>query len=506
MLAKTQTTALTGVSATLVRVEANVGAGLPGTFIVGLADASISESRERIKTACVNSQLGWPKTKVIISLSPASLRKSGSHYDLAMTVAVQAAHGRELEVLKRSERTVFLGEVALDGTLVRVNGVVPSLMAVLESSDAVVIIPRGNLAEASLLDSSRVLVAEHLGQVMSWLRSEITLPCATGEPVLGKKKIPDMKDVVGQPQARCAAEVAAVGGHHMLMIGPPGSGKSMIAERLPGILPALSPQQRIEATAVNSVAGRTFDGPVLTPPFVAPHHSVTRAALLGGGAGNPLPGAISLAHHGVLFLDEVSEIPASILDTLRTPLEHGKVRMVRSKQDVTFPARFQLILAANPCRCGAEHVHDCTCTSSVRAHYLANLSGPLRDRIDMRVSTHARGAILSGTDEEPSSVIAERVAEARLRSLHRWSQRDIGGYLNGAVDPHRLRRECPADDQAMAYLTAFLAHGRISQRGVDRALKLAWSLCDIEAGTKPNLDHVARALDLRGVDSLERAA
>ncbi|WP_080794250.1 YifB family Mg chelatase-like AAA ATPase [Corynebacterium pacaense] len=501
MLGRARTTALVGVTATLVRVEANIGAGLPGTFIVGLADASISESRDRIRTACVNSDLGWPRTKVIISLSPASMRKSGSHYDLAMTVAVQAAHCREPEVLRRAEDTVFLGEVALDGTLVPVSGVVPSLMAALDDGDAMVVIPHGNRAEASLLESPRVVVAGHLSEVMCWLRGEVELPRTQAAPAMAEVTVPDMRDVVGQPRARFAAEIAAVGGHHMLMIGPPGSGKSMIAERLPGLLPRLDPQQRLEATAVHSVAGRTFNGPVIAPPFVAPHHSVTRAALLGGGAGNPLPGAVSLAHHGVLFLDEVSEIPAATLDTLRTPLEHNRVRIVRSKQDTTFPARFQLILAANPCRCGAEHPQDCTCTGAVRAHYLSNLSGPLRDRIDVHVRTHARGAILGSAEEESSSVIADRVAAARSRSLHRWSRNGIGGCLNSSVDPHRLRREFPADEQAMAYLTVFLANGSISQRGVDRTLKLAWSLCDLEAGARPNLDHVARALDLRGVES-----
>lgn len=289
----------------------------------------------------------------------------------------------------------------------------------------------------------------------------------------------------------------------MMMLGPPGSGKSMIAQRLPGLLPPLDKQQQIEATVVHSVAGRTFDGPVLRAPFVAPHHSVSRAALLGGGSGNPMPGAVSLAHHGVLFLDEVSEIPASTLDTLRTPLECGTVRLVRSRQDITFPASFQLVMAANPCRCGAEQPGDCMCNGSARASYLNNLSGPLRDRLDIMVNTHARGAVLQSPGEESTAPIAARVDEARRRQASRWIRAGLRDTVNGTVDPHRMRRDFPAEDEAMAYLGVFLADGAVSQRGVDRALKLAWTLCDLDGAARPNLDHIARALELRGATNME---
>lgn len=292
----------------------------------------------------------------------------------------------------------------------------------------------------------------------------------------------------------------------MMMLGPPGSGKSMIAQRLPALLPPLDEQQRIEATVVHSVAGRTFNGAVLRAPFVAPHHSVSRAALLGGGSGNPMPGAVSLAHHGVLFLDEVSEIPASTLDTLRTPLECGSVRIVRSRQDITFPARFQLVMAANPCRCGAEQPTECTCTGAARASYLTNLSGPLRDRLDLVVRTHAKGSVLVNTGEEATAPIAERVREARRRQASRWSRAGLRDTVNATVDPHRMRREFPASEEAMAYLGVFLADGVVSQRGVDRALKLSWTLCDLDGGARPDLDHVARALELRGTTGVEVAA
>lgn len=498
-LGRSLTTAPSGVTATVVRVEANIGPGLPGTYIVGLADASISESRDRIKTAVVNSCLTWPKTKVIISLSPASLRKTGSHIDLAMAVAVLAAQNKERDFQQRAATTMFLGEVALDGSLVPVTGVLPALLAARDHGVDNVVIPRGNAAEAGLMGTPRVHLAESIHHIVGWLDGLVDLDSV---PALGfdldMDHHPDMRDVVGQPEARFATEVAAAGGHHMMMLGPPGSGKSMIAQRLPGLLPPLDERQRIEATVVHSVAGRTFDGAVLRAPYVAPHHSVSRAALLGGGSGNPMPGAVSLAHHGVLFLDEVSEIPASTLDTLRTPLECGKVRLVRSRQDITFPAHFQLVMAANPCRCGAEQPSTCTCTGAIRASYLNNLSGPLLDRLDIMVRTHAKGAVLRGMEEEPTASIAERVAEARRRQAFRWDRAGLKDTVNGAVDPHRLRREFPAAEEAMAYLGVFLADGAVSQRGVDRALKLGWTLCDLEGGTQPNLDHIARALELRG--------
>ena len=498
-LGRSLTTAPSGVNATIVRVEANIGPGLPGTYIVGLADASISESRDRIKTAVVNSSLAWPKTKVIISLSPASLRKTGSHIDLSMAVAVLAAQNRDRQFHQRAATTMFLGEVALDGSLVPVTGVLPALLAARDHGVENVVIPTGNAAEAGLMDTPRVHLAKSLQEIIGWLEGLVKLDTVPPPSLdLTGDQHPDMRDVVGQPEARFATEVAAAGGHHMMMLGPPGSGKSMLAQRLPGLLPPLDERQRIEATVVHSVAGRTFEGPVLRAPYVAPHHSVSRAALLGGGVGNPMPGAVSLAHHGVLFLDEVSEIPASTLDTLRTPLECGTVRLVRSRQDVTFPAHFQLVLAANPCRCGAEQPSGCTCTGSVRASYLNNLSGPLRDRLDIMVNTHAKGAVLGGIEEEPTAPIASRVAEARSRQVFRWERAGLKDTVNGAVDPHRLRREFPAEEEAMVYLGVFLADGTVSQRGVDRALKLGWTLCDLDGGTRPNLDHIARALELRG--------
>lgn len=501
-LASTTTTALDGVAARMVTVEANIGPGLPGMFVVGLGDAAVRESRDRIRTAVANSSLDWPKTKIIVSLSPADLPKAGSHFDLPIALSLLAA--RHPFAARRLAGTLVLGELGLDGSVRPVTGVLPALLTAAErrSGVATVIIPAGNAAEAQLLSGLRVLIAESLAQVWSWAIGDTELPSAgqgsgfeNASPGTGL----DFADIAGQPEARRAAEIAAAGGHHLLMIGPPGSGKSMIAERLPSILPPLTPTQAIEATAVHSVAGALLgqDPAVRQAPFVAPHHSVTRAALLGGGSGHPRPGAVSLAHHGVLFLDEASEIPARVLDSLRTPLEHGRIKIVRARREVTFPARFQLVLAANPCLCGADEPANCECTAAQRGAYLSNLSGPLLDRLDMNVRLGLSGAVLHAEGEETSAQIAQRVAAARERAWQRWGRAGLQALSNAEVEGAHLRRHAPADEAGMALISAYLADGSISQRGVDKTLRLAWTICDLAQGARPDIDHVAQALQLR---------
>ncbi|MDO5670714.1 MAG: YifB family Mg chelatase-like AAA ATPase [Corynebacterium sp.] len=483
-LGRAHTIALDGVVARLVTVEANIGPGLPGIHLVGLGDAAVSESKDRVRTAVANARLPWPKTKIIVSMSPASLRKSGSHFDLSTALAVLAA-GLPAPRLRHA---VIVGELGLDGSVRPVPGVLPALLTARQNGFTHALIPPGNAGEAALIDGLTILAAPTLAAAWAWATGDGELPQARGGGGVDKREVPDFADLNGQQEARFAAEVAAAGGHHMLLLGPPGSGKSMIAARLPGILPPLTPAQSLEATAVHSVAG---NGQVMRrAPYIDPHHSVTRAALLGGGSGQPRPGAVSLAHHGVLFIDEASEVPAAILDGLRMPLEDGQVRLMRSQREVVFPARFQLVLAANPCRCATEDPARCRCNSRERAGYLRNLSGPMRDRIDITARTTTIGR-LDG-DEEPSAVIAERVGEARMRARARF------GCINAAMDPHRLRREHPADEVGMSMLGNMLGAGEISQRGVDRTLKMAWTLADLDGATQPNIDHIARAAQLRG--------
>lgn len=508
-LGRTFSIALKGVEPVLVTIEANVGPGLPGTHVVGLADTAVSESRDRMRTAVANSQLSWPRIKVVVNLSPASLPKTGAHFDLPIAVAILTASWQEDSLTRTLDSTLLMGELGLDGSLRPVAGVMPSLLEARRMGFEYVIVPEGNAAEAQMVDVPKVLVARNLRDVIEWLQGGNCLSRA--QDVLVNQEdphavIPDMEDINGQPEARLAAEIAAAGGHHLMMVGPPGSGKSMIAARLPGILPALSVQQCIETTCIHSIAGTSFHGPVRSAPFVAPHHSISRAALLGGGSGNPAPGAVSLAHHGVLFLDEVSEIPTPILDSLRTPLEEGQVRLVRKQREYLFPARFQLVMAANPCPCGADKPNRCRCPARLRQNYLNNLSGPVRDRIDMFVTMSSEGASLRAMHPEPSSRIADRVLEARTRARDRWLHAGWACATNAAMNSRILRRQYPAEESAMALLEAHLLDGSLSQRGVDRTLKVAWTLCDLRAGARPCLDDVARALDLHSSEVLSCAA
>lgn len=504
-LASVVTTILEGVTARPVTVEANIGAGLPGMYTVGLVDTTVRESRDRIKTAVVNSKLHWPKTKVVVSLSPAGLPKSGSHFDLPMSLAILAAQHPFAQ--RRLAGTLVLGELGLDGTIRPVSGVLPALLAARTAKVHTVIIPPDNAAEAGLITGVDVRVAHTLSAAWEWATGHGELPLATDADAITEHAAahaPDFADIQGQEHAKHVTEIVAAGGHHMFLIGPPGAGKSMIAERLPSIMPALSEQQAIEATAVHSVTG-TLESIVRTPPYVAPHHSITRAALLGGG-NEPRPGAVSLAHHGVLFLDEVSEIPARVLDGLRTPLEFGRVKIIRSRREVIFPARFQLVLAANPCRCGATETTACTCSGQVRSNYLRNLSGPLRDRLDVTIPVPLDGAVLTGPVPEASATIAERVAQARLRAEYRWARHQLMVSANAHIDGPFLRRHAPADDAGMAMLGTYLADGLVSQRGVDKTLKLAWTLADLAGVDTPTIDHVAQALDLRLAHGAEVSA
>lgn len=496
-IAKAFSVALLGIDGRVIEIEADLGGGLSRITLVGLPDAGLREAKDRVRSAVRNSGQPWPDGKVTLGLSPANLPKVGSAYDLGIATAVLAATGAVPAT--RLLGTVLLGELALDGRVRPVRGILPGLLAARAAGYQRAVVPADSLVEAALVDGIEVAGAPHLRDLVAWLKNEAVLVSPEPPGPAMPQEVPDLADVVGQPEARWALEVAAAGGHHLLFTGPPGVGKTMLARRLPGLLPRLSPEESLEVTAVHSVDGSLSKcSPLVTvPPFVAPHHSITVAALIGGGSGLASPGAISRAHRGVLFLDEVCEFGGQRIESLRTVLEEGEVRIARVKGAITYPARFQLVLATNPCACAPPKDADCVCSPTARRRYLGRLSGPLLDRVDLRVRLRPLSA-LSAHDTgtaEPTEKVRVRVLQARERATRRWHEH--GWRSNSEVPGPVLRREFTLPAEATALLDRAMDRGALTGRGADRCLRIAWTLADLDAEPRPGAEQVGAALAFR---------
>ncbi len=505
-LGVTQGVALVGLDGHVVDVEADVANGLPAFTITGLPDTSLGEARDRVRAACHNSGVALPSRRITVNLSPASLPKAGTSFDVAIAVAVLVAGEVVPEGAARG--VVHLGELGLDGRVRAVRGVLPAVLAAARRGIERVVVPAANLAEAELVPGVRVHAARSLAGLVAAYRGEVGGPepdAADGpvvEPVVEPVSRLDLADVVGQTEARTCLEVAAAGGHHLFLLGPPGAGKTMLAARLPSLLPDLEPAAALQVTAVHSLAGalRPGAGLVRRPPFVDPHHTASPASVVGGGAGVPRPGAASLAHHGVLFLDEAPEFETRVLDALRQPLEEGELVIHRAAGHARYPARFQLVLAANPCPCGRASGKgtECTCTPMARRRYLHRLSGPLLDRVDLRVQVLpvTRAALSTAVAGESSATVAARVVEAREAQAQRWH--GTPWRLNAHVPGHELRRGRWRLPPGTTHdIDRGIERGTLTVRGYDRVLRSAWTLADLAGRTRPTAADVSQAFCLR---------
>ncbi len=508
MIAKVHTCSLLGIDALLVEVEVALSPGLPYFATVGLPDNIVRESKDRVKTALQSSGYPFPSERITVNLAPAHLKKEGAGFDLPIAVGILAAVG--IVDRARAETLIFVGELSLDGRVKPVTGCLPMAIQAQRAGYAKMLLPAQNACEAAVTDGIEALPVHHLSDVVEYLRGNRSIEAQRQDTAAlwagADTDETDFEEVKGQELSKRGLEVAAAGAHNVLMIGPPGSGKTMLAQRISGILPPLSFEEALETSKIFSVAGLLQDRPLMVRrPFRAPHHTISDAGLIGGGQ-IPRPGEVTLAHNGVLFLDEFPEFRRNILDLLRQPLEDGQVTIARAAISLTYPARFMLVAAMNPCPCGyaGDPFHACVCSTTQVRRYRGRISGPILDRIDLHLEVPAvRYEDLRSTAPTESSVgIRERVVAARERQLHRFQSDGI--YSNAMMKPRHIKRYCPLDDTCLRLLEQATERLGLSARTYHRILKVARTIADLDHQDRIAPHHLLEAIQYRCLDRRTR--